>query len=221
MIFMNGIYCYTDSEDNSVVYVGKDSYIHKNKRHNEHLAKSRRDEQTFNRVLQNNPDRYKYNVLIKGIFNDYELNNIEISLINAFRPKFNFTKGGDGSTGYKHTEEAKKKISERLTGRQLSHETRKRMSENHADFSGENNPNYGKPLSETTRMKLSKVKNSSGYYRVFKRKDSRYKNGFAWQYSYYDVNGKLKSIQAVSIEKLKEKVISKCLKWKKLVDDNC
>ena len=36
-----------------------------------------------------------------------------------------------------------------------SHESRKRMSINHADFSGENHPNYGKHLSEETKKKIS------------------------------------------------------------------
>ena len=36
-----------------------------------------------------------------------------------------------------------------------SEETRKKISENHADFSGENNPNYGKECSPETREKIA------------------------------------------------------------------
>ena len=36
-------------------------------------------------------------------------------------------------------------------------ETRRRMSENHADFSGKNHPNFGKNLSAETRHKISKA----------------------------------------------------------------
>jgi|14_taG_2_1085336.scaffolds.fasta_scaffold14083_2 hypothetical protein len=46
--------------------------------------------------------------------------------------------GMSGSTGYKHTESAKRRISESQTG--------------------ELNPNYGKPMSEETKRKLSKAK---------------------------------------------------------------
>ena len=68
-----------------------------------------------------------------------------------------------GVTGYKHTEEAKRKISEATKGennpnygksffsdqnpfygKKHTLETREKMSRNHANFSGENNPNYGK-----------------------------------------------------------------------------
>lgn len=37
-------------------------------------------------------------------------------------------------------------------------ETRRKISENHADVSGENNPNYGKPCSNETRQKLSELR---------------------------------------------------------------
>ena len=46
--------------------------------------------------------------------------------------------GMSGSTGYKHTDEAKKRISESQVG--------------------ELNPNYGKPMSEETKRKLSEAK---------------------------------------------------------------
>ena len=37
----------------------------------------------------------------------------------------------------------------------MSEETRRKISDNHADFSGENNPNFGKHFSEEYRKKLS------------------------------------------------------------------
>ena len=55
------------------------------------------------------------------------------------------------------SEEHRRKIGEATRGRKVSRETRKKISENHADFSGSNNPMYGKKryLSEETRRKLS------------------------------------------------------------------
>lgn len=50
---------------------------------------------------------------------------------------YNITIGGEGVSGYKHTEETKKKMSQALKG--------------------ENNPNYGKPCSEQTKKKISKA----------------------------------------------------------------
>ena len=51
------------------------------------------------------------------------------------------------------TEETKRKISIANTGHSCSEETRKKISEHHADFSGENHPMYGKHPSEETRQK--------------------------------------------------------------------
>ena len=68
----------------------------------------------------------------------------------------NFTWGGEGSSGYKHTEEAKRKIGENtskaLKGHKHSEETKRKMSEKNK---GENNPMYGKKLSEETKEKIS------------------------------------------------------------------
>lgn len=58
----------------------------------------------------------------------------------------------------------------------------------------------------------SSKKNTSGYYRVHKRKDNH--QGFIWIYSYYE-NGKLKIINSYDIKKLEYKVKSKNLPWKK------
>ena len=139
---MEGIYCYIDKKTDEIVYIGKDSNIHENRRHKDHLKPSRYDKQKFNRVLQNNPKRYKYKVLIKGEFNNFQLNELEKTYIrhfNTYRPYtnhgFNFTIGGDGVTGYIHTEEARKKISE--ANKNPSEETRKKISE---AKKGENHP---------------------------------------------------------------------------------
>lgn len=82
----------------------------------------------------------------------------------------NHTDGGDGSSGYKHTEGSKKKISESQkgkllssehieklriasTGRTWSNETRKKLQ----DFkSRENHHMFGKNHSEETKLKMSK-----------------------------------------------------------------
>lgn len=75
----------------------------------------------------------------------------------------------NGVKGYKHSQETKKKLresrknlspetlknmSEAQRGRKHSEETRKKMSESH---SGENNHNYGKPMSEKQKKVLSEL----------------------------------------------------------------
>ena len=45
-----------------------------------------------------------------------------------------------------------------MFGKTHSIETRRKISENHADVSGENNPNYGKSRSDETKQKLSELR---------------------------------------------------------------
>ena len=101
----------------------------------------------------------------------------EIDLIKEYKTRdpeygYNMTPGGEGYYGEDspwfgrhHTEEARKKMSEKhkgvpkteqwkklmskkMKGRVFSEETRRKMSENHADFSGKNSPMYGRKLSQ-------------------------------------------------------------------------
>lgn len=116
-----GIYCYKDLQDNdSIVYIGKDAYIHRDKRHKDHHKPSLYDAQQINRVLQNNPDRYSYEVLKEWNAEEHHPKTaslLERLYIRRYDPKFNFTKGGDGLLGYKPSNETKEKISKTLKGR--------------------------------------------------------------------------------------------------------
>ena len=195
-----GIYCYIDKKDNQIVYVGKDSYIDKNKRHKEHLAPSNYNKQQINRILQNNPDRYIYQVLWEiNDCSDNHKNQMEIFYIKKYDPQFNFTEGGDGISGFKHSEETKQKISKNNArywkGKALSEETRKKMSKNNARYwqgktlseetrkkmseskKGENHPMYGKMLSEETRKKISESQKGKTFSEEIRKKMSESKKG--------------------------------------------
>lgn len=152
---MLGIYCYIDKKDNKIVYIGKDSHIERNKRHKTHISPSHYDKQPFNRILQNNPNRYIYQVLVWNVKDQETLNALEIQNIRQLKPKFNFTEGGDGMTGFKHSEESKKKISEALKGKKFSEEHKRKLSESHTGLCGEKNHMYNKKHSEETKRKMS------------------------------------------------------------------
>lgn len=114
---ISGIYAYYDNLKHEIVYVGRDSNIENHSRHKAHYWLSKKDEQIINKVLQNdNTGRYTYVILEKGDFTNDMLNEKEVTWISFFKPKFNFTEGGDGSFGYKHSEEARKKISRAMSG---------------------------------------------------------------------------------------------------------
>lgn len=181
-----GIYCYKDSQnDDKVVYVGKDSHIDSDSRYYAHFNPSRYNDQPFNRVLQNNPERYSYHILKMGDFDENLLNALEIIYIKRYSPKFNFTVGGDGSTGYTHSVKSKKKIS---------------------------NSKRGTHYSLDARINMSKANNTTGYFNVSKRKNKKYLNGFTWCYSYNE-DGKRKFMMSVDLNELERKVRLKGLTW--------
>ena len=160
---MIGVYCYEDTfKDNQIVYVGKDSNIARKQRHRDHTNPSKYNAQKINRILQNNPGRYKYKILKqweKSNKSPWLADVVEILYIRRHNPKFNFTIGGDGARGctpwnkgVSPSEETRKKISEANKGRQawnkgktLSDEYRKKLSDAHK----------GIPQSEESKRKKS------------------------------------------------------------------
>ena len=191
-----GIYTYVDKKNNEIVYIGKDSNIDTNERHKQHFQPSKYNERPINRILQNNPDRYIYQVLweIDDCTNNH-LNQMEIYYIKKYNPQFNFTDGGDGMTGFKHSEETRKKMSENNArywkGKTLSEETRKKISEakkgkTHSEETrkkmseankSKNNPMYGKTHSEETRKKMSEAKKGKTLSEKTRKKISESQKG--------------------------------------------
>lgn len=145
---------------------------------------------------------------------------------------YNLTDGGEGTSGYvwseekrnsiknernhfygkKHSKETKEKMSESQKGSKnhnyrkiFSDETRYRMSKNHADFSGENHPQWGEPKSDETknkiRMSLGDMsgENNPNFGRKRKNSSSKYfgvsfhKCSNKW-ISFITINKKLKTI---------------------------
>ena len=224
---MMGIYAYFDKKDNSVVYVGKDSYIDEGKRRIDHKSPSKYDAQPFNRIVQNNPNRYTYQVLVWNAKDQETLTSLEIQYIRQLKPKFNFTDGGDGSCGFKHSDETRKKLREYRKGKKHSYETRRKMSKTRkgkkrSPFSAEHCRNIseankgkvpwnkGKKRSEETRKKISetlKGRNLLRYARVVKKgTNSMGKQKYGLMY-----NGKLiaNSIFKEKLEKMAEEINKK------------
>lgn len=71
-----------------------------------------------------------------------------------------------------------------------------------------------KKLKLSHKLKMSRAKNTSGYFRVYKKKVKTLKQGYYWVYRYIDENdGKRKDILSKTIEELEKKVLEKGLKW--------
>lgn len=154
---MLGVYAYYDTKYDSYCYVGKDSNFDKKVRYSAHKCPSYYNKQPFNRVLQNNPKRYEYHKLVElsDDFTDDDLNELEslfITELNTYHYEnpygFNFTKGGEGTVGFNHSEETKSKISETMIKKGIS--------------KGENNPFYGKTHTEESKKKMSETRIKKG-----------------------------------------------------------
>lgn len=234
---IKGIYHYVDVETDEVVYIGKDSYINHSKRHSDHKMQSNYNKQRFNTVLQNNPDRYRYEIVCAGNYSPELLATLEVNEIAEFKmlhngelPKFNFTDGGE--SGFTVSEETRKRLSESHKGENNPNYGKKRPDLSKR-FAGKNNPFYGKHHSEETKKKISnskkgkkksiedmikdsEVKNTTGYFRVSKIKWKDVTQGFVWCYQYYDEDGNKKSIKSVDLKKVEAKVKEKGLTWMEL-----
>jgi group I intron endonuclease len=165
-------------------------------------------------ILYNAIDKYGYDSFEKVIISickPNELRKLEIYYIKKFHTYvseggFNSNLGGGGPL--EHSKETKQKI-----------------SENHADMSGENHPNYGKHHSEETKQKMSIAKNgknhprfgkkeknaSSQYYGVYKHADGKY---IYWQACIY-INGK-----QIYIGRRKSEIEAAQLYNKYVIDNN-
>lgn len=100
--------------------------------------------------------KYGYNVSIfLDNVSDEKALSVEKDLIEAIGLDnlVNFTNGGEGCIGYKHTEESLKKISKTHKGRKRSKETRKRISES---LKGRVAHNKGKKMPDEQRERLFK-----------------------------------------------------------------
>ena len=128
--------------------------------------------------------------------------------------------------GKHHSEETKEKLRQINLGKKLSEETKKKMSEAQKgrilseeeyflliNRNKTNNGMKGKNHSLEHNVEMSKIRNSSGIFRVNKSHDYTTKQGFLWQYSYYENGGRRKHFRRIDLNKLKEEVLKRGLDW--------
>ena len=117
----------------------------------------------FIKDQEENPQNYKYKI-VNSFDNPADKMILEAYLHQRFNVKekdnnfynrANQTPFGFDTTGNK---EIALKISKSLKGKIHSKETKLKMSINHADVSGKNNPNYGKHQTDETKLKVLKAK---------------------------------------------------------------
>lgn len=111
------------------------------------------------RKFYNAVRKYGWESFIYGVIeecDDCSLLEKEIFYIekfNTFKCGYNSTIGGNGKSGWKHTEKTKEKIGKSNTGKRRSHEQRKLLSEVHKN----------KSLSEQNKKNISKALKKIGH----------------------------------------------------------
>ena len=100
-------------------------------------------------------------IFLKQNLTEEEAFKHEIYMIDVFGRKDlgtgilrNKTEGGDGTSGFIHSQETKRKMTEAKTGKTHSEESKRKMSE---VKKGEKHPLYGKCHSEETKRKLGQA----------------------------------------------------------------
>ena len=115
----------------------------------------------YKSIRKHGRENFKVEVIETGIDNVEELKMKETEYIKKFKTYaftgghgYNMTIGGEGTSGYKWTEDQCRKQSEARTGKNHSEETKRKMSESR---SGEKHPMYGRKHSEESKRKMSEA----------------------------------------------------------------
>jgi hypothetical protein len=149
------VYEHVRLDTNEVFYVGKGKHnrVSSKKNRNKHWHYIVEKFGYTHRILLNNIDEKTALSMERDIIKKYK--DMQVSLVN-------YTDGGEGVSGLKHSEESKKKMSEKAKGR-IPHNKCKRFSEEvcrklSLAKIGKPSPNKGKPHCQETKEKMSKAK---------------------------------------------------------------
>ena len=110
-----------------------------------------------NSLIKHGEENFDLTILFMDKNKKYVKNIMEPYFIKFYKSYYkyglgyNMTHGGEGTFGYKRTEEEKKQLSERSKGKKMSEETKKKLS---VAFSGEGNHRFGTHWSDETREKI-------------------------------------------------------------------
>ena len=156
---------------------------------------------------------------------------MEIQYIRQLKPKFNFTDGGGGVAGFRHsnmtkeylsmkakarwknpnskynTEEYKEKMRQVSTGRTHSEKTRKKLRDIQKD----------RPKTESHKKNLSKSKTKTGFLGVYIMDCPSCNQGYRWGYDCINDGNRI-VMSSTDLLKLKDKVQAQNLRWA-IVDD--
>jgi group I intron endonuclease len=122
------------NKKNGKVYIGltTKTLLQRWKKHLYSSTRNFNNNKFYNAINKYGSDAFKMELIQDRVVSFERLKELEIEYIriyNSYEQGYNSTIGGDGSVGYKHTQEAIEKIAQERTGTEHSLETRRKISE--------------------------------------------------------------------------------------------
>jgi len=156
------------------VYIGKDQYFPQRMVNHRHISRNKKKTE-HNSPIHLAIRKYGWeNMIVEGI--DFEAKSVDelahreevwIWLSNSKKKGYNQTHGGEGTTGFKHSDKTKKLISKKATGRKQTPEQKRNASL----------ANIGRKHSEETKQKMSVAQKGKIVSDQQKRKQSKAMKG--------------------------------------------
>lgn len=175
---ISGIY-YIKNIINNKLYVGQSVDVYARlSRHKTDLRGGRDSKHLQKSYNKYGEDNFEFMILMECPVEDLDYwEKYYIAKWNTQNENFGYNLDGGGSKSRLMSEETKLLISQALMGHEVSEETKDKIRKNHADFSGENNPNFGKVRSEQSREKSQKSNQKTWSDPELRLKHSKIKAG--------------------------------------------
>lgn len=217
-----GIYYYWDTKKDIVAYIGQSINIEK--RHIAHLSSSAKNKQPFNSILQSNKNRYELCIMLECT--KEELNKQEILAIKMYKPKFNFTEGGqcfstqipwNKGKKYPQASEYMRKnnpvFKDGVVDKIVATNKANGFYKKRAEIMKQNNPMQGKFGKKHHGYGKIGKNNPTGVLHLSISKNKKNKCGFYFVYAITDKGTRVYQKTSVDIKKLKKQVIKDGYVW--------